>query len=98
VDASDELPGGASLVGVDIREASKDNALAFERSFDVPYPSLYDPGSNTLLSFPAPFNPRDTPSTIVLDSQGRVAALIRGELPSKLTLLDVVQEVAKEDG
>lgn len=98
VDASDELPGGATLVGVDIREASKDNALAFERSFDVPYPSLYDPGSETLLSFPSPFNPRDTPSTIVLDSQGRVAALIRGELPSKLTLLDVVQEVANEDG
>jgi thiol-disulfide isomerase/thioredoxin len=98
VDASDELPGGATLVGVDIREASKDNALAFERSFDVPYPSLYDPGSETLLSFPSPFNPRDTPSTIVLDSKGRVAALIRGELPSKLTLLDVVQEVANEDG
>jgi hypothetical protein len=64
----------------------------------VPYPSLFDPGSKTLLSFPTPYNPRDTPSTIVLDSQGRVAALIRGELPSKLTLLDVVQEVAKEDG
>jgi thiol-disulfide isomerase/thioredoxin len=98
VDASNELPGGATMVGVDIRDASKDNALAFERSFDVPYPSLYDPGSKTLLSFPAPFNPRDTPSTIVLDSQGRVAALIRGALPSKLTLLDVVREVANEDG
>ena len=34
----------------------------------------------------------------MLDAQGRVAALIRGELPSKLTLLDVVQEVAAEDG
>jgi thiol-disulfide isomerase/thioredoxin len=98
VDASDELPDGAALVGVDIRETSKDNALAFQRSFDVPYASLYDPGSKTLLSFPTPYNPRDTPSTMVLDSQGRVAALIRGELPSKLTLLDVVQEVAKEDG
>src|SRR5262245_26748737 len=29
VDAADELPGGAQIVGVDIRETSKDNALAF---------------------------------------------------------------------
>jgi thiol-disulfide isomerase/thioredoxin len=98
VDAADELPVGARLVGIDIRETSKDNALAFERTFDVPYPSLYDPGSEQLLDFPAPYNPRDTPSTMVLDRQGRVAALIRGELPSKLTLLDVVQEVAGEHG
>jgi thiol-disulfide isomerase/thioredoxin len=98
VDASDELPGGARMVGVDIRETSKDNALAFERTFEVPYESVFDPGSTTLLSFPTPYNPRETPSTLVLDSQGRVAALIRGELPSKLTLLDVVQEVATEDG
>jgi hypothetical protein len=35
---------------------------------------------------------------MVLDRQGRMAALIRGELPSKLTLLDVVSEVASEDG
>jgi hypothetical protein len=31
---------------------------------------------------------------VVLDAQGRVAAMIRGALPSKLTLLDVVEEVA----
>jgi hypothetical protein len=33
---------------------------------------------------------------MVLDREGRVAALFRGELPSKLTLLDVVEEVAAE--
>ncbi len=98
VDAADELPSGATMVGVDIRETSKDNALAFERTNDVPYPSIYDPGSTTLLRFPTPYNPRETPSTLVLDSQGRVAALIRGELPSKLTLLDIVQDVAGEGG
>ena len=36
------------------------------------------------------------PSTMVLDRQGRVAALVRGQLPSKLTLTDVVQKVADE--
>jgi len=98
VDASDELPAGTTMLGVDVRDSSKDNALAYERSFEVPYPSIYDAGSQTLLSFPAPFNPRDIPSTMVLDAQGRVAALVRGRLPSKLTLVDLVEKVAEEDG
>ena len=68
--------------------SSTDNARAFVRGLGVPFPSIYDPGSELLLSFPSPFNPRDIPSTVVLDRQGRVAALIRGEIPSKLTLLD----------
>jgi thiol-disulfide isomerase/thioredoxin len=96
VDASDELPAGTTMLGVDVRDASKDNALAYERSFGVTYPSIYDAGSQTLLSFPAPFNPRDIPSTVVLDSEGRVAALVRGKLPSKLTLVELVQKVAAE--
>jgi thiol-disulfide isomerase/thioredoxin len=98
VDASDELAGDGTIVGIDIRDSSKDNALAFERSFDVTYPSIYDPGSTQLLNFPPPFNPRDMPSTVVLDAQGRVAALIRGEIPSKLTLLDLVEQAADEGG
>lgn len=98
VDASDELPGGGTVVGINIRDSSKDTALAFERGFGVTYPSIYDPGSKLLLNFPPPFNPRDMPSTVVLDRQGRVAALIRGEIPSKLTLIDLAEKVAAEDG
>jgi thiol-disulfide isomerase/thioredoxin len=98
VDASDELPGGGTVLGINIRDSSKDTALAFERGFGVTYPSIYDPGSKLLLNFPPPFNPRDMPSTVVLDRQGRVAALIRGEIPSKLTLIDLAEKVAAEDG
>jgi len=97
VDLSDELPDGAAIVGINVRDNSKDDALAYERSAGIPYPSIYDPGSEQLLRFPPPINPRDIPSTVVLDAEGRVAALIRGELPSKLTLLDLVEEVS-EDG
>jgi hypothetical protein len=64
----------------------------------VPYPSLYDPGSEQLLNFPSPVNPRATPSTVVLDREGRIAALISGVVPSKLTLLEVVEKVESEDG
>jgi thiol-disulfide isomerase/thioredoxin len=97
VDASDELPGDGTILGINIRDSSKDNALAFERGFGVTYPSIYDPGSSLLLNFPTPFNPRDMPSTVVLDREGRVAALIRGEIPSKLTLIDLAEKAA-EDG
>jgi thiol-disulfide isomerase/thioredoxin len=98
VDAQDELPAGTAMVGIDIRDPSQDSALAYERSFGIGYPSIYDPGSETLLDFPTPYNPRDTPSTMVLDRQGRLAALIRGQLPSKLTLVQVVSKVADESG
>jgi thiol-disulfide isomerase/thioredoxin len=94
VDLADELPDGAAIVGIDVRDNSKDDALAYVRSAEIPYASIYDPGSEQLLRFPPPINPRDIPSTVVLDAEGRVAALIRGELPSKLTLLDVVEEVS----
>ena len=70
VDASDELPGGGTVLGINIRDSSKDTALAFERGFGVTYPSIYDPGSKLLLNFPPPFNPRDMPSTVVLDRAG----------------------------
>ncbi len=95
-DAVDELSGDATIVGIDIRN-SKEDGLAFERGLDVTYPSIYDRGSEQLLKFPTPFNPRDMPSTVVLDRQGRVAALVRGQLPSKLTLVELVDKVAAED-
>jgi thiol-disulfide isomerase/thioredoxin len=95
VDAASELKGTA-MVGIDIRDSSKDTALAYERGFGIDYPSIYDVGSRTLLGFPTPFNPRDIPSTMVLDRQGRLAALVRGKLPSKLTLVELVEKVADE--
>jgi thiol-disulfide isomerase/thioredoxin len=97
VDAADELAGDATIVGIDIRD-SREDALAFERGLEVPYPSIHDRGSEQLLNFPSPYDPRSMPSTVVLDRQGRVAALIPGQLPSKLTLVDVVEKVAAEDG
>lgn len=85
-----------SFIGIDIREASRANGATFEREMGVDYPSLYDPGSETLLRFGryAPYSP---PSTLILDREGRVAALISGEIPSKKTLLDLVADVLAED-
>ena len=87
----------ARFVGIDIRDHT-DDALAFERSYGIAYPSIFDPGSEQLLQFGAKYSPQATPSTYVLDREGRVAALISGEVPSVRTLTELVEEVAAEDG
>ena len=97
VAAANELSGVAEFLGIDIRD-NPTNAKGFVRTYDVPFPSLSDPEGRTLLSFPVGLGPRTIPAFAVLDSEGRVAATIAGELPSRLTLVDLVKEVAAEDG
>jgi thiol-disulfide isomerase/thioredoxin len=50
------------------------NALAFTRTFDVPYPSMFDADNSLMLAFHGQLNPSAIPTTLVLDRQGRVAA------------------------
>ena len=75
------------------KDSSPDLGRAYERRFDVPYDSLYDPSGRTLLAFHGTLNPSAIPSTVVLDKQGRVAASILGEVPSATTLVDLVRDV-----
>ena len=97
VEAEDELPADeTAFVGINIRDASTDNAIAFERDLDVDYPSIYDPGSVLLDEF-GRYTPYAPPTTLVLDRKGRVAALVNGPLPSKSTLITVVEDVLAED-
>jgi thiol-disulfide isomerase/thioredoxin len=89
-EVADDLGSSVHIVGINIKDSSPDNALAYVRSHDVPYPSIYDPSGKALLSFQGKLSPRTIPSTLVLDSQGRIAAAISGRVPTKLTLLDIV--------
>jgi thiol-disulfide isomerase/thioredoxin len=86
---------GVVFVGVNTKDSSPDQGLAFERRYDVPYPSFFDPSGRTLLAFHGTLNPSAIPSTVVLDRQGRVAASILGEVPSEQTLVDLVRDVQK---
>ncbi|MFJ2113672.1 MULTISPECIES: TlpA family protein disulfide reductase [unclassified Streptomyces] len=67
---------GVSFVGINARDPNKGPALAFEKDYGVPYPSLYDPTSKLIVSgFPkGTLNPQGIPSTIVLDRNGKIAA------------------------
>ena len=96
VEASQELD--AEFVGINTRDPSVEAVRAFERSAGVTYPSYYDPGGETLLAFGSRYAPRAMPTTLVLDREGRVAAVVTGAIPSKTTLVDLVEEIAAEDG
>lgn len=86
-------PKGVVFVGINTRDSSQDNGLSFQRRYDVPYPSIYDPGGRTLLAFHRTLTPNSIPGTVVIDRQGRVAASILGEVTSKTTLVDLVEDV-----
>ena len=94
VAAARRLDGTAHFVGIDVRDGSAEQAKSFVRRFGVPYPSIYSPDGQALLQFQGTLSPRTIPSTVVLDSQGRVAASIIGRIPSTTTLVDVVKDVA----
>lgn len=93
VAAKELQPEGVAFLGINTRDTSRDNALSFQRSREVPYPSIYDPSGRTLLAFRGSLRPNSIPSTLVLDEQGRVAATVLGELTSARTLVSLVEEV-----
>lgn len=86
---SKELAGKAAFLGINTRDGSAANGLAFERSVGAAYPSIYAPDGRALLAFPG--LPRPLPSTVVLDGEGRISATISGPIPSKLTLTQLVE-------
>ncbi|WP_239455502.1 TlpA family protein disulfide reductase [Nocardioides gilvus] len=94
VEASERTSEIANFVGINIRDGSTSQAKGFVRKFDVPYPSFFSPDGKALLPFSGTLPPNAIPSTVVLDAEGRVAASIIGEVPSTLTLVNLVEDVA----
>jgi thiol-disulfide isomerase/thioredoxin len=98
VAASEELADrDVQFLGINSRDLDKAAALAFQRRFEVPYPSIYDQKGQTLLAFRGTLSPNAIPSTVVIDDQGRVAASVIGEV-SRSTLVGLVEDVMAEDG
>lgn len=76
------------LMGVDYRESAA-TGLATMKQRGLTYPSLQDDDSKTILSFGKNFV--GTPTTLVLDTQHRVAAVVPGGL-NETTLLGLVDD------
>jgi thiol-disulfide isomerase/thioredoxin len=91
--ASEKTKGRAQFVGITTRDNDPAQARAFVRAFGITYPSIYDPKGNALLAFAGTLPPSAIPSTLVLDTEGRVAVRVLGEI-SELTLVAIIDDVA----
>jgi thiol-disulfide isomerase/thioredoxin len=89
--ARDLRSDDVAFLGIDSRDPSESAARAFVRTFDIPYPSIYDQEGRTLLAFRGTLAPSSIPSTVVIDREGRVAASVLGEI-TRTTLDDLVEE------
>lgn len=86
--------GGVRFLGVDIRD-SPSAAGAFQRNFQISYPSLNDPGDEIALAFQSTVPPAGIPTTLVIGRTGRVAARIVGQV-SYSALSKLITEVSAE--
>ncbi|OEU85130.1 redoxin domain-containing protein [Streptomyces abyssalis] len=82
---ADETEGkGVQFVGINTRDLDRANAKAFERNYDVGYPSFYDPSGKLILRFPkGTLSPQAIPSTLILDREGKIAVRALKELSEK---------------
>lgn len=78
-----------AFYGANVRD-EKGTAEAFEKKFEVPYPSFRDVTGRVLLAMSKYVPAQAVPTTIVLDSEGRVAARILGQIDQSVlkTLLE----------
>lgn len=83
-----------AFVGIDIKESAA-TAAAFLRANSVTYPSLSDSGSGGQPMLALQGKAAATPSTIVLDRQGRIAARVLGATTIS-TLTGLVDDVLAE--
>jgi peroxiredoxin len=70
---------GVQFFGVNLRD-EKPTAEAFEKTFNLTYPSFDDKDGGVLLSVSGLVPPGAVPTTLVLDKHGRVASRVLGEI------------------
>ena len=85
---------GVRFIGINT-ETDQAAARAHERRFGVTYPSLADDGGRVLLRLRGSLPPTATPSTLVLDRSGRVAARVIGRVDAS-TLQSLVDDARTE--
>jgi thiol-disulfide isomerase/thioredoxin len=82
---------GVSFIGVDSRD-DRDSAKAFLRGRQT-YPSIYDYDGDVALQFDV--TQSSTPSTLIIDRQGRIAIAIRSDTTAT-QLQPLVERIAAE--
>ncbi len=93
IEVADAMPD-VRFLGLNFRD-EETAAEAFVREKGVPYPSLVSQDGALLLEFYGLLNLSSIPSTLVIDPQGRIAALVLGPVDAG-TLGGLVSDVGRE--
>lgn len=89
-------PQNVEFLGVNLYDSAS-TTIGFEKDHDVTYPSVLDRDTGSvLLAFSGTVPPKATPTTLVLDKKGRVAARILGGLPDKSILDTLISSTLAE--
>ncbi len=91
--ASKQTKDTAQFLGITSKDHDPAQAIAFARAFSITYPSIFDPAGKVLLNFAEVLPPSAIPSTMIIDSEGRLAARVLGPI-TKTTLVDMIDDVA----
>lgn len=84
------------FIGVNVRDTAA-TANAFERKFDITWPSIIDVNTGSvLMSFTGVVTPQAVPTTLVIDAKGRVSARILGRI-EKGTLKALIKTAVSEN-
>jgi hypothetical protein len=92
--ATDYADDGVHLLGLNGTDDAG-TAQAFERTFEVPYPSIADTDGSAIAALQGAVPLQAVPTTVVLDREGRVAARVLG-LADGSTLRAMVDDVLAE--
>jgi len=87
---------GVAFLGVNLYDSAQ-TAESFEKEKGVTYPSVLDRDTGSvLLAFSKTVPPKATPTTLVVDKEGRVAARILGAVPDKSILDSLISDAVAE--
>jgi peroxiredoxin len=90
---------GVQFLGVNLRDEGP-QALQFEKTYGIQYPTTIETGHNSPMraAFAGKVSPTTTPTTLLVDKEGRVAGRFTGEITADQAnvLSEVIQSLAGE--
>lgn len=92
--STDYAPDGVKVLGIN-RQDDAGTAQAFERQFEVPYPSIADTDGAAIAALQGTVPVNAVPTTVVLDRSGMVAGRILG-IADPSTLRSIVDDLLAE--
>ena len=92
---TEQFEGQVNFLGVNVRD-EKEAALAFERSFEIPYESVQDTSGDIQLAMTEYVPLQAVPTTLVLDRNGSVRARVIGAVEEG-TLRALIQSALTEE-